>query len=284
MKYEFIRAHRSQFAVKKMCLTLDVSRSGYYDWQKRPESQRSIANRALLEAIEKIHSDKHKQCYGSPRITDELNELGLVCSRPRIARLMNANGIIAKTVKKYKATTSSDHSFKAAPNLLKQDFWTAAGSRIWMSDITYIQTWKGWLYLTVIMDLYNRKIVGWSMSNRLTAKTTTIPAFIQAVKQYQPPSGLIFHSDRGVQYCCDDFRVLLESFEVIQSMSGKGNCYDNAVVESFFHTLKSELVYHKTYRTRRAAKTSLFEYIEVFYNRIRKHSALGYRSPEQYEQ
>jgi transposase InsO family protein len=284
MKYEFIRTHRSEFAVKKMCLTLDVSRSGYYDWQKRPESQRSIANRALLEAIEQIHSDKHKQCYGSPRITEELNALGLVCSRSRIARLMNANDIVAKTVKKYKATTDSDHSFKAAPNLLRQDFWTDAANLIWMSDITYIQTWKGWLYLTVIMDLYNRKVVGWSMSNRMTANTTTIPAFIQAVKQFKPLPGLILHSDRGVQYACDDFRDLLDAFSVTQSMSGKGNCYDNAVVESFFHTLKTELVYHETYQTRKAARTSLFEYIEVFYNRIRKHSALGYKSPEQYEQ
>jgi transposase InsO family protein len=282
MKYEFIRTHRSTFAVKKMCRVLRVSRSGYYDWFERPESQRSLENKILLKEIRDIHKNSRK-IYGSPRITDALRGGECSCSRPRVARLMSANGIKAKTAKKYKVTTASDHSFKTAPNLLKQDFWTDAANRIWMSDITYIRTWQGWLYLTVIMDLYNRKVVGWSMSNRLTAITTTIPAFIQAVKQYKPLPGLIFHSDRGVQYACDDFCELLESFEIFQSMSGKGNCYDNAVVESFFHTLKTELVYHETYRTRTEAKTSLFEYIEVFYNRVRKHSALGYKSPEQYE-
>jgi len=283
MKYEFIRTHRSTFAIKKMCRVLRVSRSGYYDWFERPESQRSLKNKILLKEIRDIHKNSRKT-YGSPRVTAELNDRGFVCSRPRTARLMSMNGIKAKTNKKYKVTTNSNHSFPVAPNLLKQDFWTDATNRIWMSDITYIRTWQGWLYLTVIMDLYNRKVVGWSMSNRLTANTTTIPAFIQAVKQYQPPPGLIFHSDRGVQYACDGFRGLLRTLKVIQSMSGKGNCYDNAVAESFFHTLKTELVYHETYRTRSEAKTSLFEYIEVFYNRVRKHSALGYKSPEQYEQ
>ncbi|MEK0336924.1 MAG: IS3 family transposase, partial [Nitrosopumilus sp.] len=180
-------------------------------------------------------------------------------------------------------TTNSDHSYPIAPNLLNQDFWTNSAHRIWVSDITYIRTLEGWLYLTIVLDLYNRKIVGWSMSDRLTAKKTTIPAFIQAVKRYHPLPGLIFHSDRGVQYACDDFRGLLKDFKAIQSMSSKGNCYDNAVAESFFHTLKTELIYHQTYHTRSQAKTSLFEYIEVFYNRFRKHSALGYKSPEQYE-
>jgi len=218
------------------------------------------------------------------RIADELNDLGFLCSRPRTARLMSKHGIKAKTKKKFKVTTNSDHVYPIAPNLLKQDFWTDAANRIWISDITYIRTWQGWLYLTIILDLFNRKVVGWSMSDRLTANTTTIPAFIQAVKQYQPLPGLIFHSDRGVQYACHDFRGILDTFKVIQSMSGKGNCYDNAVAESFFQTLKTELVYHETYRTQMEAKTSLFEYIEVFYNRFRKHSALGYKSPEQYEQ
>ena len=283
MRYEFIKAHRSAFAVKKMCRVLRVSRSGYYDWFERPDSQRSLENKALVKEIRDIHKNSRKT-YGSPRITDELNDRGFVCSCPRTARLMSVNGIKAKTKKKYKVTTNSDHDYPIAPNLLKQNFWTNAAHRIWVGDITYIRTREGWLYLTVIMDLFNRKVVGWSMSDRLTAGTTTIPAFIQAVMQYQPQSGLIFHSDRGIQYACDDFRELLGSFKVIQSMSAKGNCYDNAVAESFFHTLKTELVYHETYRTRTEAKTSLFEYIEVFYNRFRKHSALGYKSPEQYQQ
>jgi len=283
MKYEFIKTHCSTFAVVKMCKVLRVSRSGYYDWSTRPESSRSKENKLLLEEIRDIHEKSH-ETYGSPRIADELNDRGYACSRLRTARLMRMNDIYAKTKKKYKVTTNSDHSYPVAPNLLNQDFWTNTANRIWVGDITYIRTWQGWLYLTVILDLFNRKVVGWSMSERLTANATTIPAFIQAVKQYQPPPGLIFHSDRGVQYACNDYCQLLDSFDVIQSMSGKGNCYDNAVAESFFHTLKTELVYHETYRTRMQAKTSLFEYIEVFYNRFRKHSALGYKSPEQYEQ
>ena len=283
MKYEFIHTNRSEFVVEKMCQVLNVSRSGYYRYNSGEESQRSIENLILLAAIKEIYKQSHGT-YGSPRITDALHDLELSCSRPRVARLMRANGIKAKTNKRYKVTTNSYHSYPIAPNLLNQDFWTNSAHRIWVSDITYIRTLEGWLYLTIILDLYSRKIVGWSMSDRLTAKRTTIPAFIQAVKRYQPLPGFIFHSDRGVQYACDDFRGLLKTFKAIQSMSGKGNCYDNAVAESFFHTLKTELVYHQIYHTRSQAKTSLFEYIEVFYNRFRKHSALGYKSPEQYEQ
>ncbi len=283
MKYEFIHTNRSAFAVENMCQVFEVSRSGYYDWVDRPESQRSLENKVLLQEIREIHKKSWRN-YGSPRITDSLHDIGYSCSKPRVARLMRANGIKAKTQKKYKVTTNSDHSYPIAPNLLNQDFWTNSPNRIWVSDITYVRTLEGWLYLTIVLDLYHRKIVGWSMSDRLTAKTTTIPAFIQATRKYQPIPGLIFHSDRGVQYACDNFRGLLKTFKAIQSMSGKGNCYDNAVAESFFHTLKTELVYHETYRTRLEAKTSLFEYIEVFYNRFRKHSYLGYKSPEQYEQ
>jgi len=283
MKYEFIHTNRSEFVVEKMCQVLDVSRSGYYRYTVSEVSQRTIENMVLLTAIKIIHKQSH-HTYGSPRITEALHDMGLSCSRPRVARLMRTNGIKAKTKKKYRVTTNSDHSYPIAPNLLNQDFWTNAAHRIWVSDITYIRTLEGWLYLTIILDLYNRKIVGWAMSDRLTAKKTTILAFIQAVKRYQPLPGLIFHSDRGVQYACDDFRGLLKTFKSIQSMSGKGNCYDNAVAESFFHTLKTELVYHQIYHTRSKAKTSVFEYIEVFYNRFRKHSSLGYKSPEQYEQ
>ena len=282
MKYGFIHNHRSVFVVEKMCQVLEVSRSGYYQWNNGCESHRSLENQAILEAIKAIFT-KSRGTYGSPRITEALGDRGLSCSRPRVARLMRKNGIKAKARRKYKVTTNSDHSYPLAPNLLSDGFWTTAANRIWMSDITYIRTREGWLYLTVILDLYTRKVVGWSMSDRLHTRSTTIPAFLQAVKRYQPLPGLIFHSDRGVQYACDDFRLLLDQFRVIQSMSGKGNCYDNAVVESFFHTLKTELVYHETYNTRWEARTSLFEYLEVFYNRFRKHSALGYKSPEEYE-
>jgi len=283
MKYEFIKTHRSTFAVRKMCQALKVSWSGYYRYISGKVSQRSIENSKLLVEIRDIFENSYRT-YGSPRITDSLHDLGYSCSRPRVARLMRANGIQAKTKKKYKVTTNSDHDYPIAPNRLQQNFRTDTPNRIWIGDLTYIRTWEGWLYLTVILDLFNRKVVGWSMSDRLTAKTTTIPAFLQAVKKGQPLPGLIFHSDRGVQYACDEYRGSLNTYKVIQSMSGKGNCYDNAVAESFFHTLKTELVYHETYRTRREARSSVFEYIEIFYNRFRKHSALGYKSPEQFEQ
>ena len=266
-----------------MCQVLQVNRSGYYAWFSRAESKRSSENKVLLMEIKGIYKKSHKT-YGSPRITDSLHDLGYFCSRPRVARLMRANGIQAKTKRKFKVTTNSDHDYPIAPNLLNQNFETDAANKIWVGDITYIRTWEGWLYLTIILDLFNRKIVGWSMSDRLTANTTTIPAILQALKKCQPLPELVFHSDRGVQYACNNYRTLLNRHKIIQSMSGKGNCYDNAVAESFFHTLKTELVYHETYRTRKEAKTNLFEYIEVFYNRVRKHSALGYKSPEQFEQ
>ena len=283
MKYEFVHSSRSEFVVKKMCRVLNVSRSGYYRYITGEESRRSIENLILLAAIKVIYKQS-RSTYGSPRITDALHDLGLSCSRPRVARLMRANTIKAKTKKRYKVTTNSDHSYPIAPDLLNQDFRSNSAGRIWVSDITYIRTLEGWLYLTIILDLYNRKIVGWSMSDRLTAEKTTIPAFIQAVKRYGPLPGLIFHSDRGIQYASDDFRGLLKRFKAIQSMSGKGNCYDNAAAESFIHTLKTELICHQTYHTRSQARSSIFEWMEVFYNRFRKHSALGYKSPEQYEQ
>ena len=283
MKYEFVHTNRSEFVVEKMCQALNVSRSGYYRYTVGELSQRSIENLILLAAIRVIYKQS-RGSYGSPRISVTLHDMGLSCSRPRVARLMRANAIKAKTKKRYKVTTDSYHSYPIAPDLLNQDFRADESGRIWVSDITYIKTFEGWLYLTIILDLYNRKIVGWSMSDRLTAKRTTIPAFIQAVKRYRPLPGLIFHSDRGIQYACDDFRGLLKRYKAIQSMSGKGNCYDNAVAESFFHTLKTELIYHQIYHTRTQARSSLFEWIELFYNRFRKHSALGYKSPEQYEQ
>ena len=283
MKYEFIDTHRSEIVVEKMCQALNVSRSGYYQYTICELSQRSIEKLILLAAIRLIYKQS-RGSYGSPRISVTLHDMGLSCSRPRVARLMRANAIKAKTKKRYKVTTNSYHSYPIAPDLLNQDFRADESGRIWVSDITYIKTFEGWLYLTIILDLYNRKIVGWSMSERLTVKRTTIPAFIQAVKRYRPLPGLIFHSDRGIKYACDDFRSLLKRYKAIQSMSGKGNCYDNAVAESFFHTLKTELIYHQIYHTRTQARSSLFEWIELFYNRFRKHSALGYKSPEQYEQ
>lgn len=282
MKYEFIRRHRSRFGVEKMCRSLQISRSGYYDWIDRPESKRAKENRELLMAIQEIHKNS-REIYGSPKITEELPDYGLKASRPRVARLMAKNGIRSKIKRKFKVTTNSDHKLPISPNLLDQDFHVSAPGLIWVSDITYIRTGEGWLYLTTVIDLFHRKVVGWSMSRRMTAEQTTLAALKHACKRYRPAPGLVFHSDRGVQYASDDFRRVLKKNKMLQSMSGKGNCYDNAVAESFFKTLKTELVYHERYRTRLQARASIFEYIEVFYNRKRKHSYLGYLSPEQFE-
>ena len=282
MKYQFITVQRSAFGVEKMCRLFAVSRSGFYRWNQGKESKRAAQNRLLLSHIRRIH-ESTKGRYGSPRITAELKDQGHSCSRPRVARLMRRHAIKARTKRKFKVTTNAKHKYPVAPNLLKQRFRTDAPNRVWISDMTYIRTAEGWLYLTVVMDLYHRKIIGWSMSGRMEAAHTTIPAFQMAIKGAQPPPGLVFHSDRGVQYACESFVALLYWSQVTQSMSGKGNCYDNAVAESFFHTLKTELVHHEIYHTREEARRSLFEYMETFYNRIRKHSTLGYRSPVEYE-
>ncbi len=235
----------------------------------------------LIEEIKDIHKESH-QTYGSPRITDSLRDKGYVCSRPRVARLMRKNNIRAKTKRKFKITTNSKHHYPISPNLVNQDFSATAPKELWTSDITYIRTRQGWLYLTVILDVYNRQISGWSMSNSLKAAHTTIPALMAAYRGHRPGPGLIFHSDRGVQYACHEFRGLLKKYKITQSMSGKGNCYDNAITESFFSTLKTELVYSEKYETRNQAKLSIFKYIEIFYNRKRKHSSLGNKSPYEY--
>ena len=265
-----------------MCHVFAVSRSGFYRWNQGTESKRAIENRHLLENIQRIYAAS-KGRYGSPRVTAELQDQGHTCSRPRVARLMRRHSIRARARRKFKVTTNAKHNYAVAPNLLKQGFRTDAPNRVWVSDMTYIHTLEGWLYLTMIMDLFHRKIIGWSMSERMQAGETTIPAFQMALKSCQPPAGLVFHSDQGVQYACDQFVALLNRSKAIQSMSGRGNCYDNAVAESFFHTLKTELVYHEIYRTREEARRSLFEYLEGFYNRSRRHSTLGYKSPVEYE-
>lgn len=281
MRYQFIRDHQDQFPLKRLCRVLHVSRSGYYSWLTSKPGKWTLENAGLTKEIRIIHEQSRKT-YGSPRVTKQLHKRGYTCSRPRVARLMAKNNIYAKTRRKFKVTTDSNHKYPASADLLKQDFSIDAPNKVWVSDITYIRTMEGWLYLTVILDLYNRQIVGWSMSHRLTANTTTIPALIDAFQRQRPDVGLIFHSDRGVQYACHEFRNKLADYKMIQSMSGKGNCYDNAVAESFFHTLKTELVYFEKYKTKQQAKQSIFEYIEVFYNRERLHSALGYKTPTEY--
>ena len=278
MKYRFIESNKNIFAVGTMCRVLQVSVSGYYGWTQRHESTRSKQNRELMDVIKQIHDASHK-IYGSPCIAACLQEKGYQCSRRRTARLMRVLGIQSRIARKYKVTTDSQHTYPIEPNLLDQKFSASLRNKVWTSDITYIQTGSGWLSLTVMLDLFNREIVGHSFSSRLTAETTVTPALEMAFLNRRPATGLIVHSDRGSQYASETFRKKLDNYRMIQSMSGKRNCYDNAVTETFFKTLKTEWVYGTRYRNHKEARHSLFEYIEVFYNRQRKHSTLGYKSP-----
>jgi len=281
MKYRFIHNHKHQYSLFKLCRVLKVSRTSYHSWFHRKPGKREKENTMLLEEIKRVHEESRKT-YGSPRITDSLKDKGYSCSRPRVARLMRKNNIRAKTKRKFKITTNSKHHYPLSPDLVNQDFSAMAPNELWTSDITYIRTKEGWLYLTVILDVFNRQIVGWSMSDRLTTIRTTIPALIHACKHQKPAPGLIFHSDRGVQYASHEFRYYLKKYKIVQSMSGKGNCYDNAITESFISTLKTELIYFEKYQTRKQAQSSIFEYIEIFYNRKRKHSSLGNKTPYEY--
>jgi transposase InsO family protein len=281
MKYWFIDQYRSVHRVERMCLVIGASRGGYYEWKKGNKGIRARENKELVSLIEESYA-KNRGVYGSPRITKALKSKGIKCGENRIARLMQVHGIMAKTEKKFKATTNSRHNLPIAPNLLNQDFTAATSNRVWVSDITYIHTEEGWLYLSAVLDIYSRQVVGWSMSDRMTSDFVT-EGLYQAIGRRRPPSGCIFHSDRGVQYAAQNFKNVLKTHGFIQSMSRKGNCYDNAVAESFFRTLKTEHVYNYRYKTRKEAKQSIFEYIEVFYNQQRIHSSLGYRTPVSFE-
>lgn len=273
--------HRSTHGVQKMCRVIGASRSGYYRWKKQPQSKRQKENEKILVEIKDAHTNS-RRVYGSPRIAEELQGKGIPCGENRVARLMKINGIAGKAKKKFKATTNSEHALPVAENLLNQNFKAEKPNTVWVSDITYIRTMEGWLYLAVILDLFSRQVVGWAMSDRLTSGFV-VRALYQAIGRRHPASGCIVHSDRGIQYASKDFRDVLSAYGFIQSMSRKGNCYDNAVAESFFHTLKTEHVYDYRYETRAEARQSIFDYIEMFYNRQRRHSALGYRSPVSFE-
>ena len=281
MKYVFMRDHRGAFPVDLMCRSLGVGSSGFYAWLKRPESPRRRDNLRLLTEIKAVYRRSRKS-YGSPRIYAELNETGHTCSRYRVARLMRQHGIVSKHKKKFRVTTNSIHSFPVAENLLQRRFNVSKPGRCWVSDITYVPTLEGWLYLAITLDLFHRRVIGWSMGRRIT-RQLVIDALNMAIKNGGLKSGLIHHSDRGVQYASNEFRALLKTNKIQCSMSRKGDCWDNAVAESFFHTLKVELIHGKTYNTRQEAKTAIFEYIEVFYNRQRRHSYLGYLSPVDFE-
>lgn len=264
-----------------MCRIFSVSRSGFYSWLKRGQSPREKSNEALTKQIRRIHQESH-QIYGSPRITVALRQKGIQCTRKRVARLMRENGIVSKTRKKFKVTTYSSHKRPVAPNLVKRNFSASKPDKVWTSDITFIPTRQGWLYLVVFLDICSRRIVGWSMKSRMTDQLV-IDAFRHAWTHRKATKGLIVHSDRGSQYCSRSFKELLDQQGYRQSMCDTGDCYDNAITESFFGTLKKELIFHHIYDTRDEARRSIFKYIEMFYNRIRIHSSLGGLSPNQYE-
>lgn len=282
MRFQFIDDHRGKLPVKRMCEVLKVSRSGYHAWCTRPPSQREMANQELLEQIKIVHH-KSDKTYGSPRIYHALLRLGWKCSRNRVARLMRWNGIQAKQKRRFRTTTKRNKAHPVAPNLLKRDFTADRPDQKWLADLSYIPTQEGWLYLAAILDLYTRRIVGWSMAERMTG-SLTIQALKMALHQRKPAAGLIHHSDQGSQYTDQEYQALLGVHGIQASMNGAGSWYDNAPMESFFGTLKSERVHHCTYGTREEARADLFFYIEARYNRRRLHSALGYLSPEAFEQ
>ena len=281
MKFRFIDQHREVHGVGKVAKMLGVSRGGYYAWCSRAESKRAVERRKLVGGIKGIQKDV-KYRYGSPRVTVELRKRGIRVGKNRVARLMSLHGLGARLKKRLRSTTDSSHSLSVAENLLNREFEVVEANKVWVSDITYIPTAEGWLYLCTVMDLYSRKIVGWSMGRRMRTELV-LRAFMMAVMRRLPPEGLIFHSDRGSQYCSNVFRGRIERYRIRQSMSRKGDCWDNAPAESFFKTLKGEVYGHRSFRSRQEARTVIFEYIEVFYNRVRLHSTLGYLSPEEYE-
>lgn len=282
MRLRFIEDHRDEFPTRLMCSVLGVSASGYYAWRGRPESQRAAANRQLLVEVRRVHGRHHGR-YGSPRVHAALRAEGVAASRGRVARLMRRHGIRGAAARRFRPiTTDSRHGLPVAPDLLGQAFQVAEPNRVWLADITYLPTAEGWLYLAAVLDLATRKIVGWAMRDHMRAELAT-SALVMAIQRQRPPAGLIQHSDRGSQYASRDYRDLLQAAGMRQSMSRKGCCYDNAPMESFFHTLKVELVHRTRFETRDQARREVFAYIETYYNRQRAHSAIGYITPEQAE-
>lgn len=281
MRYVFIRAEKANYPVTVLCRVLQVSRPGFYAWFKRPESKRASTSRVLRARIRAVH-EKSRGTYGSPRVHAALVSEGRRVGRARVAKLMRCEGLRARRRRRFVKTTDSRHDLPVAGNVLDRNFTATEPNRVWTTDITFIWTTEGWLYLAVIIDLFSRLVVGWSMSERID-RQLVLTALGMAKARRWPAAGLLHHSDRGSQYASEDYRKALEAGLMICSMSRKGNCWDNAVAESFFSTLKMELVYRTDYSTREAARASIFEYIEAFYNRERRHSSLGYLSPVEFE-
>lgn len=281
MKYAWIKEHHDEFSINSMCRFMGVSKSAYYEWQQRKPTPREQSDDKLTPIIQSIFA-KSRATYGTRRIRQTLQSKDLTVGRRRIGRLMRAAGLACKTRRKFKATTDSKHHLPVADNIVDRQFIVKKPNQVYVGDITYIHTREGWLYLAVVIDLYSRQVVGWSMDGNMRAKLVN-DALLMAIWQRKPDKGLLWHTDRGSQYASDSHRKLLKLYGIRQSMSRKGNCWDNAVSESFFHTLKTELIHHKTFHSREEAKQAVFEYIEVFYNRERLHSANGYISPVDFE-
>lgn len=279
--YAFIAENAAFFDILVMCRVLGVARSGYYAWRGRPESARSREDRRLVTNIKVIHRT-NKRAYGSRRIHRELRKQGFRCGHNRVARLMREHRIRAKQARKFRPTTNSNHSLPVAPNLLARDFTATTPNQKWVADITYVPTREGWLYLGAVVDLKSRFVVGHSMQERMTS-SLVIDALQMALRRRRPRPGLVLHSDRGSQYASSPYQDLLIRHDVVCSMSRRGDCYDNAPMESFFATLKKELVHHQTYTSRAEARREILDYIESFYNSRRLHSSLGYLSPAEYE-
>ena len=281
MRFHFIQTVKKAYPLCLLCKVMQVSRSGYYSWEKRGKSARDQERERLIPKVKEIHKTSRKT-YGSRRIAKELESTGTRCGKHKAGTLMKLAGVEAKQRKKFKATTDSKHTMPVAPNLLKRQFAVQIRDLVWVGDITYIWTTEGWLYLAVVIDLYSRRVVGWSINKRMT-KQLVKDALLMAIWRRKPSPGLIFHSDRGSQYCSREFRKLIKEYGIKSSMSRKGDCWDNAVAESFFGTLKLELVFWEKYITRGQAKRSIVDYIEMFYNSNRRHSYLNYMTPLEYE-
>ena len=283
MKFAFIEAEKAHYPISLLCSVLGVSRSGFYAWRKRPKSSRASKDVVLADAITKVYT---LSCgtYGSPRVHAELREQGELVGRKRVARLMRDRGLIARRKRRFRPTTTdSNHRQPVAENLLNRSFERTSPNQAWVGDITYIPTGEGWLYLAVLIDLFSRRVVGWAMSDRIDRQLTLNALEMAIVNRGRAVKDVLHHSDRGSQYASADYRQALADAGLVASMSRKGNCWDNAVAESFFSTLKWELIHRRPFETRSDARRAIFEYIEVFYNRRRRHSALGYLSPMQVE-
>jgi putative transposase len=282
VKFAFIRDHRARFPVEVLCEALGVSRSGYYAWRDRPPSPGALRRDRLVEGIRAVHRDS-RATYGSPRVHQALKARGIPCSENTVAKLMRAEGVRPKARRPFVVrTTDSRHDRPVAGNVLNREFYPDRPDAAWAADITYVPTAEGWLYLAVVLDLFSRRVVGWATADHLRSELAC-DALRMALTHRRPEGELLHHSDRGVQYASESYQRLLAEHGIEPSMSRTGNCYDNAVIESFFSTAKRELTHHESYATRAEARRSLFEYIEVFYNRRRLHSTLGYRSPCEYE-